>query len=179
MRPKRHTAYHESGHFVVGTAAGLLFREVNILPGPGGVRGSTIPVRSFNLCDRSGGLAHLAWTLAGAEAERRYSRRSVRFIHATSARGDIKEALAFAEEFEVSDEDLGFGRWLAFDAVKRHWPAVEAVASALLSRLRLTGTEALAVAVEAWPDLLRSHTRNRRLRRLSVKHLRALGVSHD
>ena len=83
--------------------------------------------------------------LAGQEAQRRYSPRSLRHSDHNQAGGDYKLALDLALMVNASEEQAtAYLKWLSIvthDLVALWWPQVERVAGALFERGTLTAEE--------------------------------------
>jgi len=146
--PLRLTAYHEAGHAVMAQLCGQRITEVEII-GDSEHSGS---VRSLRIHEEQGpdvdpGIPTapterlLLCLVAGMVAEARVSGRrswdegcedldaAVRL--AMQVVGDCERVLPFLEIARDHTEGL----------LKNHWPAVEALASSLIERRRMTGEE--------------------------------------
>lgn len=155
------TAYHEAGHAVVAFYLCIAFKYVTIIPGKG-CFGHLKPKPLFRSSENPGVICRLfhdnkydrvrrkaeknaTVLMAGMEAQRRFRPSSVRSYHGTKDDTDVLDYL----EYFAADKELWFWqkqlRAQAKNLIASHWPAVEAVAAALLERKRLTGDEVRAV----------------------------------
>lgn len=144
-------AYHEAGHAVVARWLHLKFKMVTIVPGEDSL-GHLLHVPT----PRSENPELNPWTdrmrlqmeryamcaLAGVAAQRRLRPSSVRSYHGSVDYANVVKRL---DCFAGDDKEITlWARLLAHrvrNLIALRWPAVEAVAAALLERKRLTGDE--------------------------------------
>jgi hypothetical protein len=160
LRRLRVVAYHEAGHAVAAWSLGVGLRDITIVPRAdalGSVKHARIfskrvhehlelltSLRSFE--GETGALRTAVISLAGIVAQRRYAPRSVPNANWDS---DYAGANLMAERVCCGDEkEMQHWYRRAFRRTERliewRWPAVEALASALLKKRKLSGKEAIA-----------------------------------
>lgn len=144
------TAYHEAGHAVAAWWLHLRFKKVSIRPDSDSL--GRLVHRKFKAadnpeCNSSARIQllmekHAICALAGREAQRKFNPRSIRSYHHRSDYGQVIEYLscrvADGEEIRL------WARLLVHRAnalITFRWPAVKAVATALLERKTLTEQE--------------------------------------
>lgn len=141
------TAYHEAGHAVVAYVNGARIFGVNVWTTKDGVRGQC---RSLASDDQT----QLLIKLAGVQAEslrvgrnERHHRDNLRTLYVESHGLSDEQALAEAagKHQRISSENLDALRQQARAALRHDWPAVQAVARALLEGdLQLSAEETTA-----------------------------------
>lgn len=144
------TAFHEAGHVVAAWSRRVKIHNATIVPSPefNGLVRHANPLHklhpdydvSARVRDRAE--SAIVVSLAGPEAQRRYSPRSWRTYHGAA---DFKKAVDLAMRFNSSDEAVNaYLAWLAIvtrDEIALLWPQVETVAQALFDRRNLTAAE--------------------------------------
>jgi len=176
------TAYHEAGHAVAAWALGVPVRSITIVRDGNVSLGSVTyaPVLSKRVLQpfkfktslqgiegETAALRYAVISLAGVVSQRKYAPRSVRRGH---ARHDYQAVIFSAEQAGCSDEQE-LKHWYrralrrAEQLIERKWPAVEAVASALIKKRELSGKEALAAIHSAYETLGEAIARSARPRR--------------
>lgn len=167
--PDRRTiAFHEAGHFVVLLAVGrgdfAKFVQVNDAADRDGVGGRSVADWVGLQTETRGERRDcVAVCLAGAEAERLHSGAPLLRVRIFGAIDDYETAYRMVEpiyEGLPDDQQRTFvegeiegTRQRAEKLVRRHWPAVQAIAEALVERGRLSGLEACGLAFGADPNL--------------------------
>jgi ATP-dependent Zn protease len=159
-RTKQATAFHEAGHAVMANRLGLRLRKVTIIPSEGlagycqhfrGYRDKHMETGNDPYRVRLRIEKHIMTALAGMVAQKFYSRRSFKPIH---ARSDMENAAQMAMSITGSTkESNAFMEWLYIRTTNElkdsvHWEAVKALAAELLLHGELTGKQATKVIRE-------------------------------
>lgn len=161
MQAKTSVAYHEAGHAVMAYEQRLRIREVSILPEAtsaghvdriAAIIGERPDIGRVTDRVRMKVERDVLVALAGATAQRIRNPRSVRAWHGESDRAVAEGLLAhISPDFEELVAYLNLLDIRARVQLEHFltWPAVEALAAALLERKVLTGTEARRVIRDA------------------------------
>ena len=150
------TAYHEAGHAVACYYLGVKVKSATVVPDKGqGTHGHVRHEDMYRGLDPEidlSGRARLRMersiiiSLAGAAAQRRYSRQSWRHDHGAS---DFRAAANLALRIGGDDDGADrFLRWLELRTdrlVQNHWQDIERVARALLERKTMNGGEIVKI----------------------------------
>lgn len=143
------TAYHETGHAVIGYLEGLMIQEVSIIP-DGDTLGLCryVHLRRFNPeipitpVIRERLEAHILSSLARSRSRAALSRPH--YDH-TGAQTDRDTAVSLASYVtESAEEANAYLNWLTVRTRARlttFWPLIESLADALVKQSRLTGAE--------------------------------------
>lgn len=157
---KQAVAYHEAGHAVVAMLQGMPLRSISVertddSGGETDLQEIGMPVEELGEIVEDGRRPtalevvileqHMRMSLAGEIAQFHFAPESVHAFHASF---DMK-FLGFLQLIAGSkaEVDAWFGllRIQTESLINRHWKMIEAIATALLDRERLTGDEALEV----------------------------------
>ncbi len=152
------TAYHEAGHVVIATYLSMPVHTATIVPDKKGRthghvqhdlplrRTSKEEVYELTLKARDRMERQIVVSLAGAAAQRRYSRRSYRRGHSGS---DDETAVGLALRIAGVEDGatllLKYLGWRAEQMVRNHWRDVERVALALLEKQTLNASDIRAL----------------------------------
>jgi hypothetical protein len=133
----RGTAYHEAGHTVIAVIHRIRFDHAELH-----VSGGRVSVMVNT------GMLAVAALLAGPIAQARATRRDIWKCLRTQLApgGDTTHALALLGHDQAR---LAVAVTEAKQLVDRHWPEIEAVAAALLQRIRLTEAEVIEITSTA------------------------------
>ena len=152
--PSAIIAYHEAGHAIAQWRLGFKIKKVTIIP-KGEVAGSVSYKRSLRISrlewetptGKLLGRYHdlIVTTLAGEEAQRRFSPRSVRRDRSAGDYRSVNELL-FRLHGEAEPERFAAFRYLQLRARNfvnhpQNWILIEALAKALLKHQTLSGEE--------------------------------------
>jgi hypothetical protein len=149
---RRSIAFHEAGHAIACWSRRIKIHHATIIPARG-YRGRVKHAPFRGIDPTSDNSARGDWRvkgqviacLAGQEAQRRYSQRSLRHSDHNQAGGDYKLALDLALMVNASEEQAtAYLKWLRIvthDLVALRWPQIERVAGALFERETLTAEE--------------------------------------
>ena len=144
--PIKRTAFHESGHSVVGRILGFACGGASTADGTGS---ATVPGVLSLHWDLTRGqdilssvLVKLMVCSAGPEAER------IVFGDA-DARGDMPQIKELCVRYFISNDDVERLRSQVHALLTKHWRSVEVVAEALMARRTLAGSEIDALCAAA------------------------------
>ena len=176
--PHEATAYHEAGHAVADLMLGNGLRRVTVVPDDDAGSAGTCSAGEFSRkSDHSPELdtgtrnrlrmeRRVIAVLAGEEAQRQFSPRSVRGRHGDE---DRRAAVNLISYFTSSDEELSaYLNLLQIQARqsvrgRSWWPVIVAVAEQLLIKKTLVRREAQRIRDSVYPDMaaLRDRVRDR------------------
>jgi hypothetical protein len=166
-------AHHEAGHAVAATVLGIPYLSVSIIPyedGTTGVRSKRRPWTFPRPDQKLNGLTDDEWAelvrddakweawqkqendefaiymLAGKAAQKEFAG----FARPEDAKFDYSLVQSVLPHCYARLEEL---EQAALELMRRHWPAVQAVAAELIKRSQLTPAETEAIIVQAMPTI--------------------------
>ena len=143
--PPAFVAYHEAGHAVVADYFGKL-EWVRLWPEP---------AAAVSDCDES---VYGSILYAGSLAQCRYQRRGLAGVFLSTGASDLKKLRELIDRTAHVRPPENLWRsfhWGAACVLSCRWPAVQAVAAALLERGRLTADEVRGIVGGPGTDLIR------------------------